>query len=874
MAKVFVSHASDDRVLAGELHGWLVQAGHQVFLDQDLRDGLAVGEEWEQRLHERLRWADAVVCVLTSAYVASQWCTAEVAIARSRGSWLLPVRAEPAVSHGLLSSVQHTDLTQDPAAARDALVQTLRRVDPTGGAGWPDDRSPFPGLRPFDLDWHRVFFGRQDDVEHLAELLRSPAERARGAALLVVGPSGCGKSSLVRAGLVPTMATEPGWWTLPPITPGANPVAALARELAAEAHRLGLDWTLVHVGDRLREAGLTGLANDLLLAAPGGARRHLLVVVDQAEELLTPGTADSRAEFARLVGPALSGPVRLVATLRSEFLDQLQAEALYGVATYTYSLAPLGREALRVVIDGPARLTGTTLDEQLVAQLVDDTGSGEALPLLAFTLAQLANGIGHGAHLSRRRYDQLGKVKGAITQQAEAALADALAANGRRRDHVIAALLRLVTVDDHGRPTRWRARRDELPAAVAADLDHFVTRRLLSTDTDNGSVIIEVGHEALLSAWPPLAQAITDNATALRARRRIEPAATEWETHHRAPTRLWTGGQLAAAVADTGARIHITSHPSATDPPHPVDPPYPEPTQRRPIPRLRRHRALVTSRVDLSPTAREFLRTSIRRDRRRRSSAITVLSVLLTLVVTAAGVAVFQQHNAQNQQRLAIAQQLVAQADATRDSDPRTALQLGLAAQHIHPTTDTRASLVNTLTATPYAGTLTGHTGGVFSMASSADGRTLATVDGDDGSVILWDLSDRAHPHRHGQPLTDNTGGVTSVAFSRDGRTLATVGFDDRVILWDLSDRAHPHRLGAPLTGNTGGVDSVAFTRDGRTLTTGGDDGQVVLWDLTGLNSLREHATERACTLVGQGLDHEQWARFIPSLEYEDTCPS
>ncbi|MGH3621856.1 MAG: toll/interleukin-1 receptor domain-containing protein [Sciscionella sp.] len=525
MARVFVSHASDDRVLAGELYGWLVQAGHEVFLDQNLRDGLAVGEEWEQRLHERLRWADAVVCVLTSAYVSSQWCTAEVAIARSRGSRLLPVRAEPAVSHGLLRSVQHTDLTQDPAVARDALVQALRRVDPAGGAGWPDDRSPFPGLRPFDLDWHRVFFGRQDDVEQLAELLRSPAEQARGAALLVVGPSGCGKSSLVRAGLVPTMATEPGWWTLPPITPGADPVAALARELAAEAHRLGLDWTLAHVGDRLRYAGLTELANDLLLAAPEGARRHLLIVVDQAEELLTPGTADSRAEFARLVGPALPGPVRLVATLRSEFLDQLQAEALHGVATHTYSLAPLGREALRAVIDGPARLAGLTLDEQLVAQLVDDTGSGEALPLLAFTLAQLAEGVGRGAHLSSRRYDQLGRVQGALTHQAEAALADALAVNGRHRDQVIAALLRLVTVDDHGRPTRWRARRDELPAAVVADLDHFVARRLLSTDTDNGSVVVEVGHEALLSAWPPLAQAITDNATALRARRRIEPAA-------------------------------------------------------------------------------------------------------------------------------------------------------------------------------------------------------------------------------------------------------------------------------------------------------------------------------------------------------------
>jgi hypothetical protein len=36
-------------LLAAELHQWLVEDGHDVFLDQDLRDGIALGEEWEQR---------------------------------------------------------------------------------------------------------------------------------------------------------------------------------------------------------------------------------------------------------------------------------------------------------------------------------------------------------------------------------------------------------------------------------------------------------------------------------------------------------------------------------------------------------------------------------------------------------------------------------------------------------------------------------------------------------------------------------------------------------------------------------------------------------------------------------------------------------
>ena len=104
MARVFLSHASEDRGLAAEVHGWLTGQGHEVFLDQDLRAGLAMGELWEQRLFERLRWADAVLCLVTSAYVASPWCAAEVGIASSRGSRLLPLRAESGVSHPLLSS--------------------------------------------------------------------------------------------------------------------------------------------------------------------------------------------------------------------------------------------------------------------------------------------------------------------------------------------------------------------------------------------------------------------------------------------------------------------------------------------------------------------------------------------------------------------------------------------------------------------------------------------------------------------------------------------------------------------------------------------------------------------------------------------------
>ncbi|MGH8923010.1 MAG: TIR domain-containing protein, partial [Actinomycetes bacterium] len=163
------------------------------------------------------------------------------------------------------------------------------------------------------------------------------------------------------------------------------------------------EWTVAQVRGQLDDAGLAELADELLLAAPGD-RRRLLVVVDQFEELLTQAGSTQRARFAGLLGPALAGPVQVVGTLRSEFLDELLADPELAVLPppRTMPLRPLHREALRTVIEGPAQQAGIGVDADLMTRLVADTDSGEALPLLAFTLAQLADGIPRGGHAVRQ----------------------------------------------------------------------------------------------------------------------------------------------------------------------------------------------------------------------------------------------------------------------------------------------------------------------------------------------------------------------------------------------------------------------------------------------------------------------------------------
>jgi len=109
-------------------------------------------------------------------------------------------------------------------------------------------------------------------------------------------------------------------------------------------------------------------------------------------------------------------------------------------------------------------------------------------------------------------------VQGALVRQADAALTARLRVSGRSADEVIGGLLRLVPVDEVGRPTRWRVDRDELSGPVLSELDPFIARRLLSTDTDNGTVIPWGDARGVLVGLAPLAAAITAAAAALRMR--------------------------------------------------------------------------------------------------------------------------------------------------------------------------------------------------------------------------------------------------------------------------------------------------------------------------------------------------------------------
>jgi hypothetical protein len=254
---------------------------------------------------------------------------------------------------------------------------------------------PYLGLLPFDQAHAAVFRGRQ---RLTTELMAKLAGRLAGPAMIVVsGASGAGKSSLLHAGLLPALADGtqlPGSarWPRVVMTPGSDPVAELATQLATlgGGDAAALQAALAADPDRAQLAvGQAIRADAVWRAAPqlpvDGGPERLVIVVDQFEEVFTLASgrdgARQRAFIAALIaaathpfGPHGQPPALVVIAVRGDFWARCAADP--GLARIMqdglFVAGPMTEPELREAITGPAAAAGLQIDANLADIILAD----------------------------------------------------------------------------------------------------------------------------------------------------------------------------------------------------------------------------------------------------------------------------------------------------------------------------------------------------------------------------------------------------------------------------------------------------------------------------------------------------------------------
>ncbi len=230
---LFIIHAPEDEAW---VQSYLIPAvglpAERLILSSRFRLGASRAEEL-QRAVENSRFT---LLILTPEFFEDPWARkaeelADYLATLDQMDRMIPLNLKPSKKSLRIALRVGLDCTNPDNW--DGEVERLRDQFEPGvaqPAEEPDLPPPYPGMRPFEKDDARYFYGRTAEIKLMLETLRWQKF------VLVIGASGSGKSSLIRAGLLPKLADAPEFreqrWLVPdPIRPGTAPLQSLAAGL-------------------------------------------------------------------------------------------------------------------------------------------------------------------------------------------------------------------------------------------------------------------------------------------------------------------------------------------------------------------------------------------------------------------------------------------------------------------------------------------------------------------------------------------------------------------------------------------------------------------------------------------------------------------
>jgi formylglycine-generating enzyme required for sulfatase activity len=564
MRRWFLSYHSPDGALAQRLKTAIERrdATSRVFFAPA---NLRAGGFWSAQLAQELAEATSFILLVGERGVGD-WQLPEYAEALDRRVKspdfpvvLMLLEGQTAPGLPFLRQL-HWIVSPDPASEKDVA----RLFDAASGSGSRPGElwrytSPYRGLVAMEEKDSDYFFGRKrETVEALSVLAEAPNNLP-----ILLGNSGVGKSSVAQAGVLAALKRQawpeyagapPAWppafrgsrqWCFLTLRPGTDPIRALVEPFLQTWQYDTTDpgWEERRSGwiDRLLDdkATLPGLldATERRYAELGQPHPPaFFLYVDQGEELYVRAEERRQRRFSELTAAALGDPrLRVMMSMRSDFLGRLQNDAPLFNARRQIDVPPLREDALREVVSRPSELLSAPFETAGLIDIItrrtaeDSIKDVGALPLLSYTLDDMWTEMVRRGDGTLRLPAQSFELGGVLVERANAFLA---AHPGDEAALRRVLTLRLATVRDDGEPTRRRASRSEFSAdewRLVTALADYPNRLLVTVTPAAGETHAEVAHEAIFGRWDKLREWIAAEREFLAWRSGLEAARRAWQ---------------------------------------------------------------------------------------------------------------------------------------------------------------------------------------------------------------------------------------------------------------------------------------------------------------------------------------------------------